>query len=278
MLEGYSGPIFSPSQTKVFLNCPMQWYLSYQQKFQGRTYGHMEIAGAVGSAFSIFQEFLGEGPEAAQLRAEQSLTEELFKLRSTRIVQSAAQVYEDAAPDRLKKLISLFAEKPVIPMSWTLFDQERQFARWGNARVDSLYEDSMGEIGVLDYKTRGRIQKNQWAKTRREFATSDQLMHYCCMVQEELGVKCNSASILMMSLMPHKYIDLYQYTFRQETLNVWLQGRKQVWQDMQECKDGNRTPHMAAIHEDKFGDCRFLDLCFRHGFNEQLISADFLKR
>ena len=45
---------------------------------------------------------------------------------------------------------------------------------------------------------------------------------------------------------------------------------------MNKIKRGERTPNMAEVHENKFGQCESFDICFKHGFEESLVEQQFL--
>lgn len=278
MLGDYTGPIFSPSQTRVYLQCPFLWYLSYVKRFESNWFTHKDIAGVVGSAFSVYTEFLQLGHDSALERAKDCYSDRMKKLQESRECVDTARQYLITAEDRLERLCNLFKNTPVIPASWDLFDQERAFPRWGGSRVDVLYETSMGVTGVLDYKTRSRIQKNQVEKTKREFATSDQLYHYCAMVSHELDTVVEQFSICILTLEPRPYIDLWQFRVKENFLQVWMEGRKQVWTDMQAVKDGHRVPHTAAVHEDKYGKCPAYNVCFKYDMDEGNTRKEFYVR
>jgi len=205
--------VYSPSQTAVYLECPLKWYLRYQQKYESKWFNHKEIAGSVGSAFhEYFEYYEEEGHELALERAMQAQRDGIKKMIDQgRQCSERAIAYEAAAPERLAKLIDLFVRKNPIPSSWELFDKERSFPDHGNSRIDTMYRTSMGILGPLDFKTRGRLQANQVDKARREFGTSGQLMHYCWMTSEVYGETVNQASIVLLTLEPRPFIELWQY-------------------------------------------------------------------
>ena len=159
-----------------------------------------------------------------------------------------------------------------------MFDRERAFPDHGNCRVDSMYETSMGEIGVLDFKTRGRIQANQRDKARRDFATSDQMYHYSFAASEEYGTPVTQFSILILTLEPKPWVDLWQYRVKPEYMKIWIAGRRQDWADMDEIKAGNRVPTPASVHENKFGRCPFYNVCFKHNYVTEHIDQEFIIR
>lgn len=272
----YKGPCFSPSQTAVFKECPLAWYFRYRQRYVPRTYSEKEIAGAIGIAFSTFQEFIDEAD--AEEMAQEVLRQQIHNLKLTRSLTDRASGYESTAPERLARFIRLYKRTPLIPSAWTLYDRERSFTNFGNCRVDSMYHTSMGEHGVLDYKTRGSLRANQRDKARREFATSNQMFHYCWAGSQVYGKPIDRFSILIVVLDPKPFIDLWQYRVKPSTLEVWAAGRKQDWQDMQDIIDGKRTPSMAVEHENKYGKCQYYDICFKHGFDEDQVQNDFLIR
>ena len=270
--------VFSPSQTAVFKTCPLKWWLQYQVKYVSKKYNQKEIAGAIGTAFSTFQEFIDGGAKQSLERAHTELEEELEKLRSTREIMESAIPYESTAHDRLDKFAALYISNPIIPSSWEMFDRERSFPEHGNSRIDSAYRTSFDKIGILDFKTRGRLQANQREKARREFGTSNQMYHYCWMATEVYGEDVDQFSILILTLEPKPFIDLWQYRVKPAAMETWIAGRKQDWADMEAIIAGNRTPSMATEHEDKFGKCQFYDICFKHSFDEDQISEDFMVR
>jgi len=276
MAEVTKGKVFSPSQTSVFLECEMRWFLRYRQRYEGKFYMQKEIAGCVGSAFHTYFEFEEEGHKVALERAVHDFHERMGKLKEVRQCSERASAYEAAAPERLKKLIDLYVRKNPIPASWEIFDRERVFPDHGFSRIDAMYRTSMGVLGPLDFKTRGRLQANQVDKARREFGTSGQLMHYCWMASEVYGETVNQASIVLITLEPRAFIEIWQYRFREKTLEIWLAGRREAWADMERIIAGERTPVMADVHENKYGICESHDICFKHGFEESLIDQHFI--
>lgn len=270
--------VYSPSQTAVFKECPLSWWLRYNSRYVPRTYNQKEIAGAVGSAFSTYQEYIDKGHDAALEIGREDLVRMLADLDATRELSERAVNYKMTAEGRYEKFCELYQREPKIPRSWTMFDRERSFLEHGNCRVDSMYETSMGELGVLDFKTRGRIQANQRDKARRDFATSDQMYHYCWAASEVYGQPITQFSILILTLEPKPWIDLWQYRVRDEFMKVWIAGRRQDWWDMDQIKAGNRTPTPASVHENKFGQCQYYDVCFKHGFVEEHVQQDFVIR
>ena len=270
--------VYSPSQTDVFKECPLAWWFRYQQKYVSRTYNQKEIAGAVGSAFSTYQEHIDGGHEQAKELAVADLNRMLNELRDTRELSERAASFEQSSNERLHRFIALFQKKNPIPSSWEMFDREKVFPDHGNCRVDAMYRTSMGQLGVLDFKTRGRLQANQVDKARREFGTSNQLYHYCWAASEVYGEEVNQFSIVMLSLEPRAFCEIWQYRIKPGFLAVWEAGRKQDWEDMTAIKEGKRTPSPATVHENKFGQCTYYDACFRHGLVEEHINQDFIIR
>ena len=254
----------------------MKWYLRYRLKYNSKYYNQKEIAGAVGTAFSTYQEFIEEGHDKALQAALDDYSDIMKRLEDTRECMQMSLAYKEAAPARLEKLIDLFVRKNPIPSSWEMFDRERAFPNHGNSRVDSMYRTSMQQIGVLDYKTRGRLQANQVDKARREFGTSGQLLQYCWMASEVYGQVVDQYSICFITLEPRPFIDLWQYRVKQSTLEAFIAGRKQVWADMEATIAGERTPYMSDTHENKFGICESHDVCFKYGFEESLLQEKFI--
>lgn len=271
--------VYSPSSTKLYKECAMSWYLRYKYRWEPKLYTAKEIAGLIGTAFSDYQEQLPEvGPDESKRLAIASLESGLGKLKDTRILSERSVQYEKEAVHRLERYVKLFHSQEIIPYSWQLFDRERSFPEYGNSRIDSMYRDSMGKLGFVDWKTRGRIQANQWDKTRRDFSKDDQFLHYCVTTSEVYGELVDRFSVLILTLDPKPRMDLWQYRISEEVLRVWVAGRLQDWQDMTDILEGRRTPSMASVHENKYGDCQFKKICFEHKFDENLIELDYRKR
>lgn len=276
LMNDYDGPIYSPSQTEVFLHCPMKWYLRYQYKYIPKSYSEKEIAGCIGTAFSIWREFSHESD--AEERALASLTDGIRHLEDTRECVPRAMAYQASAPDRLRRFIALFEREAPVPRSWELYDHEKAFPRWGNSRIDVAYTTSGGIKGILDYKTRGRLNANSVEKVKREFATRGQMWQYCCMASQEAGELINQFSICLLAMEPRPQAYLWQYRVKPSTLEVWLAGRMQVWKMMKSMLAEEMTPWMAEEHADKFGRCQYEDVCMKHGFDQELILQDFQVR
>lgn len=271
-------PVYSPSQTALFLECQMAWAMRYQRKVESKVYDHREIAGAVGTAFSVYQEYLPGGAKTAAELAHENLEFQLREMASKRTVVSRAVGYLESAHERLEKFVKIFNRTPVIPASWTLFDREAEFTNFGRCRIDAMYRTSVDMLGVLDYKTRGRLQANQMEKARREFATSNQLYHYAWAASLIYGEPVHFVSICIVIMEPKPKIDLWQFKIKQGTLDVWLRGRKQTWQDIKDAYAGKRFPQMASEHENKYGRCQYYSACFDAQFDTEQIKEDWKER
>lgn len=267
--------VYSPSQTAIFKECPMAWFFRYQNRYVPRYYNQKEIAGAVGSAFSTYQEHIEQGHDAAFDVGLDDLRRMLAELAETREISERAVGFLTTAEHRYEKFCKLYQSSPQIPSSWELFDRERAFPDHGNCRVDFMYETSMGDLGVGDFKTRGRIQANQKDKERRYWATSNQMYHYCWAASEVYGRPVTQFSILMLTLEPKPWVDLWQYRVKAPALSAWVASRKQDWADMDAIKAGNRTPSMATEHENKYGQCTYFDICYKHGFVKEQVETQF---
>jgi hypothetical protein len=255
----------------------MKWYLRYRLKYQSKWFSQKEIAGAVGTGYSTYHEHLEEGHETAFQLALADYHKSIERLENEgRECAEKALAYKQAAPDRLRKLAELFQRKNPIPSSWEISNREKEFPEHGYSRIDFMYRTSTGDLGIGDYKTRGRIQANQIDKTRREFGTSGQLMQYCWMASEVMGEPVDQYSIVITTLEPRPLLEIWQYRIKPGTLETFIAGRKQAWADMEAIIAEERTPYMADVHENKYGQCESYDICFRYGFDEQLMSDKFV--
>jgi hypothetical protein len=272
--------VYSPSQTDVFLHCPIRWWLRYKGKYQPYYYAHKELAGSVGTAFSTYMEYrFSHDPVRASEEAYANLAKNMAQLQASRICAGMAEQYEASVNSRLQSFIDAFEADPgIIPPTWQLFDAERSFPDHGNCRVDTMFRTAQGALGVMDYKTRGRLNANWVESTKREFRTSNQLMHYAWAASEVYGEPVRRVAILLFAYEPQP-VKAYMWHWPVDPQEVenWAAGRKSTWRVMQAMEDGKLTPWPASEHKTKFGPCEYYGACYTHKLNTEQMAHEFVQ-
>lgn len=271
--------VYSPSSTDKYLTCPMSWWLGRISNVQPIEYSFMELAGIVGTSFSIYMEHLFDsGAETAHRRAHSNLETEHKKLRaSNRVCFEQAKAFESQLAKRLDRFIDTYMQFNPIPPTWKLFDPERVFERAGGCRVDTMARTDVGKLAVVDYKTRSRINANQVESTRAEFAVSHQLLHYAWAASQEYNEDVSYTAICCIALEPRAQAHFWVYPVQPRMLAAWSAGMKNVWADMEAVERGERTPNMSSVHSNKYGNCRYHSLCFNYNWDFARAQHHFIQ-
>ena len=259
--------VYSPSATMAFARCPQLWQF-YREGWQPKHIGKVEIAAAYGVGYARAMETLFHSmPDPAPGDIEKAAfwgVEAAQRYIHTRI-EAGGVVGSDGTSvglisERLTKAVVTFAKRWICPRSWHSFMPELTFPEHGNCRVDLLCQTDFGPC-IIDFKTKvTKPQAYALQKFVSDFEHSWQFYHYVWAAREN-GIHVTSFAVIVVSFEGFS-ITQEQWVVDEEYLEQWEHSAREWWQRMDEAKNNAVYP-MAPDHSDKYGLCRYADVCLQ---------------
>jgi len=249
-------PVFSPSSTLRWSNCPVRYFLEHEQGWKTkfsisgmlipRLAGQL-IANKIANYLDSSIE-LEENPlEKVNLRTS-DLGEDMVAEKVLKTVEAGFKVFTE--------------QNPYIDMEtvWV----EKAFPEYGNARLDALFRNKdSGKLVLPDFKLTSR--------TPARYAYHHNMHHYAWVVREILG---ELPSRVELCIINSKELTIIPVSVTEESVEAWLQTNQQAWERMQNQREGLEKPWMNPSHTDERGNaCPFQDACLRFMWDEQLMKA-----
>ena len=281
--------VYSPSQTKLFLECEYKWYLERKQGYKSRYVEKRDVAAALGSAYGAawahyFQTGRVMTTEEVTQAAISHYQEELAKLTSNRemLAEDKAQEYESLIPKMIQRTMD---SDDFIPTSWSVTAVEGLVDDGAGSRIDLGGKDQNGRPWFWDNKVKTFVKTSDvdYAFTRY-FDKDWQMMHYAWAYSQMIGELVNTYYIGMMVVSPTTRFYVRPFTVTETDVVNWLESACVVWGRMEEAEkrlgalteNGNPraiTP-MSNNHYGNFGKCSHYGLCFDGGDHSQYIKIE----
>lgn len=280
--------IYSPSSTIDYYTCPLMWRLR-KAGWRSKKIGKPELAAAVGIGFAKAMEvyYGGRGLETEGLTggaiqegqdAARNFLDPLFD-RGASVYPTDEKTYSLVLP-RIKKAVEGYLKKFSLPDGWTDFQTELAFPDQGNARIDLLCNTPSGPT-VADFKT--KVTATDWRVTSSlfDFETSWAMHHYVWALREN-HIQVDNYAIILVVIEPSVKVYLEQYSVDEEALEQWHRDALYWWRLMGGVVDKEKVFGFLGVtrapeHRNKYGLCRYYDLCINHRLNEESARPDYLK-
>ena len=285
--------VYSPSQTKLWLECPMKRYLRYSLGWRPRRIGKPDLTAILGRAFHAGVALYHARRQAAQPHAlaptelqeiaEASAAAATFEAsRQLARLQDQGFVVNDwdaptaqALPLRVAKGVTRYVLADPLPAAWTIRAVEHTLEEYGNARLDLAIEDADGPA-IADVKVKLTLDAKYRAKELSRYQDDHQQLHYAWAWSEIRQASVNRYYIVLVVLEPKWSVEILPYQIHPETMQAWTQSQLVTWHDMAEEDAGTREPYMAATHWSAYGDCEMRKACFEHHWDPQLMAQDYV--
>ena len=260
-------PIYSPSATTTFARCPQLWQF-YREGWQPKHIGRLEVSAAYGVGFAKAMEVIFRTyPEQTIAETGRAVLAGIESAQSyiQNRLDNGGVVGNDnsnitAIPDRLTKAILAFIKRWNCPQGWHSFMPELVFPEHGNCRVDLLCQSDFGPC-IVDFKTNLTKPQPYVLESRlAAFEHSWQFYHYVWAARE-MGIDVRSFSVVIVSFEPFS-ISQDQWVVDEEYLAQWKDSAIGWWGRMDYAKDRGLYD-MAPDHSDKYGLCRYADVCLQ---------------
>lgn len=191
------------------------------------------------------------------------------------IVNATDDLYLTQMPTRVQKAVAKYVQNDPLLPTWKIVSVEQELPEHGGARPDLIVRDDLG-LAVVDLKSKVELRQQWKAKTVADYQNHDQMFHYAWAVGEAYGEPVQRYYIALVVFEPTFSVELLPNEINQETLSVWLQGRRRVWDLMAQEDRGDAVPFMSDKHADNFGRCDYEEACFRWHYDTELMKNTYL--
>ena len=265
-------PVFSPSRTEVWLKCPLKMQLQYIEGLEPK-YLRSRGARIGGSGFDagvtlIHTHWAQEGtstpaPEEIMSQVRIVASEAIVGETEGYRVGGVEVETEDTLKAVKKSLEKYNAQTPL--RGYTIKCIQKTFPDHGFCRID-LGVEKDGIPLVMDVKYKNTLSPDYFTKTVQRYFRSWQFLHYAWAYGEECGTPITQAGLMLVIAKPYEAHVITQYLAK-DWPQVWLASARQAWSDMEDERVGLRLPRAAGDHEDQYGPCEMIEVCFEHGLD-----------
>lgn len=284
--------VFSPYQTKLWLECPIKRILSTKERWVLREIGALDMAGILGTA-------IGAGLEVYNLKGDQPAqaamaeANKLCELALTpppvgpgRTLPPKHEAQWANIPGRAEAAVTQYAEladmngglPPGLPEGSEIVAVEQSYGPAGGyMRPDLIVKDSRAPRVPFDYKHSLSLGQKPGdrdfirAKKVSGWSNDVQFMSY----SRHEGVLHYYVGHLISE--PTFQYETLDFVIHPETMRAFNRAITQTWKDMEDEDAGRRAPLMASRHSDEFGPCPFEKACFTHHWDWQLMGQDYVR-
>lgn len=263
-------PVFSPSQTENFLRCPRAWDLSKRWSPIERWTPEREIGKAVDAG--LLNWLAHRDPEAALEVAEGAINQNWP-------ADAPFEITPEGAYGHAKRVLNVCFKKLPEELTGKIVAFHPRLGL-ENCEPDLVNQSEHGFFEVLDIKYTHSIQPQYVGDRLRQFEPSGQLRHYAWRVSESYG-RVYRVGIIFITGTPRSDVKVIWFEINPDLQEKWLEGRKQVWRQMDMIKRGLLQPWDSDGNCFKYGmahACEFYTAHFRLNLNEDLFSNHYNPR
>lgn len=248
---------YSPSQTKLYLECPYKWYLQYHSNMSGGR--ESTVAQMAGSLYGKVMEYWYHNRDEKDL---QSYTKTTHNVMS----QEAAGVgLDEAMLNRIIKLVKATMQNS---------DAQELIGQAIGAEVNvgrgfyNAYIDLLGEDWILDWKLKTQLRPPRALDVAKQLQRDWQIMHYLWEINQRVEEPVETFYLGIGYLHPTPKSVIHPLFVPLDDVKKWAVSAESVWRKMREAgqalKDGVdplvATP-MSNNHN-LYGGCPMLEYCF----------------
>lgn len=290
--------VYSPSQTTLWMKCPVERRLSSIEGWEPRELGKRELAGALGTAIAagLGAYFITrmESPGGVFVAqhfasiASANIRERQAMWRSKGYtLPTWHQAQHDSLEARAFKAVLRFVtddcNTSVLPVAWVLRAVEHTFPDHGFCRPDLIVETHPGEIAVIDWKCKLNLEAKWRRKEIDRYESSWQLFHNSWAASSLVDDRLPAFYYIgLIVLEPRWSVELIPFPIIPEAFAAWRDSANRVWRHMESEDLGKEHPWMAAKHTDEFGDCAFKLACpitpVSAMWNEDLMEREYVRK
>lgn len=277
--------VYSPSQTKLFLECEQKWYLSRKQHWESRSIEKKNLAALLGSSYGLAM--------AHYYKTDRKLTqEELVRLAQghwdtemTKMMVTRQLMDEDKAIDYYNRLPKMLAKTlssdDIIPENWEVTAVEGLVSDSHKAYIDLGGLDHTGRDWFWDFKVKTYMKSSSIDFTFAQYDKDWQMLHYAWAYSQKLGRFVDTYYIGLMVVDPTTKFYSKQFTVTEQDVLKWLTSAVKVWSRMEQAEkdieagvDPLEAAPMSNEHYGRFGKCGYFSMCWEGANKDQFIQIE----
>lgn len=272
--------VYSPSQTKSFLTCPVMWQLN-KEGWVTRTYGKPSVYAVRGTAVAKGLDDFNKG---LSLQACLSSTQKAAEDEYDRMRLGEREWSDVRAPEPTLALIVEQARSLVqsymanVPTGFEVVEAECKFPDHGYCRPDVVAFRN-GALFPLDYKVKD-VPNTPFIRHKiiTDYEHDWSMLHYCWAIQKEFGQPCSEYVIAILWYGKSNSTELFTFNVRPQRLDAWEQSAFRVWEEMERIETGQAPAYETASHRTVFGACDFKRACLELDRDRGLMGQEYLMR
>ena len=271
--------VFSPSQTNTFTFCPRAWALD-KEGWVTRLVEYPELCGVFGTAYAKSMEqynntlMMGEVPsvQEAIMAGENDARDAINKIKmdGRSIERLSDREFVDSFSRLLKKAVECY-HKTNPYLGYKVLAVEKTYPDHGYCRPDLLLESFQGDIVVVDYKVKIKLETAWRKNTLKQFNDNWQMMHYAW------ATGATSYAICLVVLGPKMYVESVPYAINPQYSHIWGSDAQAIWEHMQLVKNKKMLPYGVTKHFNEYGDCKYIYACTKYGLSTQQMAVEFIQ-
>lgn len=276
-------PVFSPTQTELWKECPIKRALERDEgieyKYSRTTPAKVAGTGFHAGAALVHTYWKAHGSDAevppgllqtAKEAAARSITTDDERYLEVGVTVGREDLIADVQKS-LEKYVKLLPLK-----GYEILDVEKTLPDHGPCRIDLGLRRGSDTI-VVDSKFKRQLKPEYRNKTVLRYLKSWQFHHYVWAYGECLNLPITHIGLLLIVGAPYS-VALHTEAVDEDWQSIWLTSARQTWKDMQDERDGNRPIIAAASHENQYGPCEMMNLCFDHKLDiENALKGDYVR-
>lgn len=285
--------VYSPSQTKAYIESPLGWYLHYVEGWSPKMIGRKELSGFLGSAFATGMDLWwksprGAGTQEAQLqlvcsetiieKSQQALAHDLQRACNLgHVVSSKEEPFLLNLPSHLAKALEKGLRHSPIPQEWKVLGSEVRIEEAGNCRLDLLVDTPQG-VTFVDYKTKVTLEGYAKDRAITDWSQDWQFYHYAWALAKYRHKPVTSFSVALVVCSGTVKPSLHTFPLDQELLQMWEISAQQCWADMEKIEAGERIPTWGFQMSNRFGPDSWAEAIVNCKLHENLMSRNYIRK
>lgn len=282
--------IYSPSQTKLFMECPQKWWLQRKQGWNRKWMRKNDVAALVGGCIgAVLQKYISvDVPIETYLADLDSMFNERMdvKQQDGYIIEEDVWARYDSYKNTFPKVIKAYRQSSArIPDTWTNIQTEFNVGNGEdhNAFIDVCGVEPDGSHFIWDFKCKMYLKTCDQASELLGYRHDWQMMHYGWFYWVKTGIWPARYYIGMPVLGPTPAFvggndtqGLGVFSYNPSDLIAWHESASTWWSMMEQCEQQGWAP-MSAQHTGRYGNCEMYDACFTYKQNPDMLQSAYIQ-
>ena len=252
---------YSPSQTKLFQQCPQEWWLSRKMGLRGKLLTKGDLTAAVGT-------HVGDAIENTEMGLKINENAFLEHLGQYTALEPPSKEDVNRYTILCEKALKAYLSSDLRPQNpLQVINAQVDVGIGHHCFIDMLLKDAnTGDLYVWDTKCKLTCETRNVEKILGGYMGDWQQLHYGYFTWKKYGRVPKGYFIGLLGLQPTTRLHggvgrLFPYT--QEMLQQWYDSALFWWQAMEQCEQAQWAP-MSHTHHRGWGRCEMFDVCFMY--------------